>query len=87
MTYSNGLNATEQKLAQDLAEAAPETRLQVACNLVRNNHFNWQILHEARVPGLAEAVRRELAGEEAGENLLPQHDLASIPMRTKPEMR
>ena len=83
---TNLLNATERKLAQELAEAEFSTAAKVGANLVKSDSFNWQVIHEAKRSGLAEAVRQELAGSEGHESLTPQHDRAFIPLKNTPGM-
>lgn len=80
------LTSTEKKLATELEEATPSFRLKMACNLVKSDPENWAIVAAANIPGLAEAVRAELAGSEDPENLTPQYDSINIPITT-PNMK
>ena len=73
---TNGLNATEERLAKELKEAAPGFRLKMAVNLCKNKPENLAIIAAANVPGLMEDVQAALR-QDAGK-LTPQHAVSHI---------
>lgn len=48
---------TKLELIKELREALPDTQLRIAVNLIKGGDFT--IIHEAKIPGLIERMRRD----------------------------